>query len=262
MMWRGSLLVTILMAVPAAIGVLQAQTLPPPPAYTYDVVSIHRSDPAEVNVRVSEGPQGGLRTINTSALHLIAAAYKVNEYQIADAPHWADAEHFDVMFTPDKAEATPVADALPKEWDGFFSRNLQRLQAVLRDRFGLVLRAETRELPIYVLTRAKGSEKLARQPDDKPGASIATNGDRQIRGRNATMEMLAGQLAWQLNRPVHDETHIDGHYDFKLDWIPEPGLPDGNIFTAINEQLGLRLEAGKGPVQVYVVEKIEQPSEN
>ena len=135
---------------------LCAQTLPPQPVYTYDVVSIHKSDPAERNIRVTEGPQGGLRTINTSVLHLIAAAYKVEEYRIFGAPKWADSEHFDVMFTPDKAETTPAADAMAKEWDGFFSHNLQRLQAVLRDRFGLVVRTETREMPIYLLTQAKG----------------------------------------------------------------------------------------------------------
>ena len=132
------------LSIPIAIAMLQGQTMPPPPAYTYDVVSIHKSDPAETNVHIGEGPQGGLRTTNTSVLKLIAAAYKVEDYQIIGAPRWADSEHFDIMFTPDKDETTPAADAVPKEWDGFFSHNLQRLQAVLRDRFGLVLRAETR----------------------------------------------------------------------------------------------------------------------
>ena len=101
-----------------------------------------------------------------------------------------------------------------------------------------------------------------RQPDGASGQNIATNGDRQIVGGNATMQMLAGQLSWQLHRPVHDDTQIEGRYNFRLDWVPGPDLPEGSIFTSLTDQLGLRLDASKGPVSVYVIEKLEQPSEN
>jgi len=287
MTWRGSLPLTrtakamIFTAcvagalAPFAIGVLRSQTLPPPPAYTYDVVSIHKSDPGQRNVHMGEGPQGGVRTINTSVLILISAAYKVQTYQIIGAPGWVSSEHFDVTFTPDRAEAVVDPSKSLKEWQSSWSRNMQRLQAVLRDRFRLVLRAETRELPIYGLDQAKGGAKLSPHMDGRPGPSIQTNGDRQITATDATMEMLAEQLSMMLGRPVHDETGLQGRFDLKLDWTPDLDSPMGqslqspinsaagpSIFTALTEQLGLRLESKKGPVQVYVVEKIERPSEN
>lgn len=258
-------------SIPFVIGVINAQTLPPPPAYTYDAVSIHKSDPAERNVHMGDdGPQGGLRTVNTSVLLLIAGAYDVQNYQIVGAPGWASSEHFDVALTPDRTEIVPDISKAPQEWQTYWKRNQQRLQAVLRDRFGLVVRAETRELPIYVLTQAKKGNKLSAHAEGGHGPSIGTNGDRQIRGTDATMAMLATQLSMQLGRPVHDKTGLDGRYDFRIDWVPDLDIAAASgsaatgpsFFTAITDQLGLRLESTKGPVPVYVVEKIEQPSEN
>ena len=262
-------------SVPFAIGVLRSQTLPPPPAYNYEAASIHKSDPGQRNVHMGEGPQGGVRTVNTTVLLLISAAYKVEPYQIIGAPGWASSEHFDVTFTPDKPEAVVDPSKSLKEWQSSWSRNMQRLQAVLRDRFRLVLRAETRELPIYGLTQAKSGARLSPHADGRPGPSIQTNGDRQITATDATTEMLAEQLSMMLGRPVQDETGLQGQFDLKLDWTPDLDSPAGqnlqspispaagpSIFTALTEQLGLRLESKKGPVQVYVVEKIERPTEN
>ena len=287
MTWRGSLPLTrtakaMLFAacvagvlVPFAIGVLRAQTLPPPPVYSYDAASIHKSDPGQRNVHMGEGPQGGVRTVNTAVLILISAAYKVQTYQIIGAPGWVSSEHFDVTFTPDTAEALGDPSKSLKEWQSSWSRNMQRLQAVLRDRFRLVLRAETRELPIYGLAQSKSGAKLSPHMDGRNRPSIQTNGDRQITATDATMEMLAEQLSMMLGRPVHDETGLQGRFDLKLDWTPDLDSPAGqslqspispaagpSIFTALTEQLGLRLQSKKGPVQVYVVEKIERPTEN
>ena len=257
-----------------ATGNACAQTSAPAPAYTYDVVSIHKSDPAAVNVHISPGPQGGLRTENTTPLVLLTVAYDVQTYQIIGAPGWVSADHFDVMFTPDKADTTPGPGASLKEFQSYLKRNQQRLQAVLRDRFGLVFRAETRELPIYSLIQAKGGNKLPPHDATKRGPSIQTNGRGQITGTGVTMEFLAQQLSMQMGRPVRDETGLTAEYDFKLDWTPDTA-PSANsvdtlsnagtgpsLFTAMTDQLGLRLESAKGPVQVYVVEKIERPSEN
>ena len=161
--------------------------------------------------------------------------------------------------------------------DGWRSRQRQRLQAVLRDRFNLALRVETRELPIYVLTVARSGHKLAAPAHPERGQNASVNGAQQIVGTNATMEALAGLVSMVLGRPVRDETGLDGAYDFKLDWAPDstqgpaarPGEPapaiepgPGSIFAALTEKLGLRLESKKGPVPVYVVEKIEKPSDN
>jgi uncharacterized protein (TIGR03435 family) len=256
--------VTILIAfaVSSVIGILRAQNLPPAPTQDYDVVSIHKSDPGATNVHIGPGPQGGLQTTNTSLLLLIAFAYDVAKYQIFGAPGWVSSDRFDVTFTPDREEIALGADPNLADSESSFVRNQQRLQAVLRDRFGLIMRGEKRELPVYLLTQARSGYKLSPHSDAKPGPSIQTNGDRQITASDATLDMLAGQLSIQLRRPVRNETLIEGRYDFTLDWVPDPDLPEGSIFTAITDQLGLRLESTKGPVQVYVVEKIQQPSEN
>ena len=273
MTWRGSLPVTLrakamlaaatvaAVSVPFVIGILRAQTLPPAPAYTYDVVSIHKSAPGSNNHMIGPGPQGGWRAQNMPVLSLIETAYRVQDYQIIGAPAWASSEAFDITFTPEKTEIPLGSDPGLKQLEASMSRNAQRMQAVLRDRFGLVLRAESRELPIYNLVQAKGGHKLV--PADPGGHPSLGENERQITGTRANPGLLAQMLSGQLGRPVHDETGLNGEYDFKMDWAPdsEPGAGQ-SIFTALNDQLGLRLESAKGPVQVYVIEKIEHPSEN
>ena len=139
-------------------------------------------------------------------------------------------------------------------------RNAMRLQSVLRDRFGLVLRSEHREMSIYRLVTAKGGAKLTLHTSGDASPSLSSNG-RQITGTNVTVWMLAQQLSQLLGRPVHDETNLEGQFDFKVS--PEPDGPmSESLFTALPDQLGLKLESAKGPVQVYVVEKLEQPTEN
>jgi uncharacterized protein (TIGR03435 family) len=150
------------------------------------------------------------------------------------------------------------------------SHNAQRMQAVLRDRFGLVLRAENRELPVYNLLQAKGGHRLSPHDSAIPRPPSLRSNGRQMTGTGVNVGMLAQQLSLLLDRPVHDETGLTGEYDFKLDGTadPGPGNPSNggelgpSIFTALSDQLGLRLESTKGPVQVYVIEKVEHPSEN
>lgn len=196
------------------------------------------------------------------ALALIAFAYHVEDYQILGASGWASSKGYDITFTPDKAE-TPLGEAPGvKSIEDFMGRNAERMQAVLRDRFSLVLRAETRELPIYTLTVAKSGHKLSPHNPARRGPSLSGDG-HELTGTGVPVSMLAQSLSRMLNRPVRDEAHIDGDFDFKLDWAPDSEPAAGpSIFTALNDQLGLRLESTKGPVQVYVVEKVERPSEN
>lgn len=245
---------------------LCAQTLPPAPAYTYDVVSIHRSAPGQTNSRIGPGPQGGLRAQNTPALALLTFAYDVREFQFADVPPWVRDETFDLSFTPDRSEKLPEQGTPRNEIDAFFSRNRQRLQAVLRDRFGLVLRAESRTMPVYALAISKSGSKLT--PGDSavfPSVHASVNAEGHVTATSASIRMLTDLLSSMLDRPVVNETGLDGIYDFKLDWTPDTndnaaGGP--SIFTAVSEQLGLRLEGKKAPAPVYVIEKIDKPGDN
>jgi len=207
-----------------------------------------------------------------SVMRLLTLAYSVRAYQIAGAPAWASSINYDVVFTPNKAEIARDPDpAPPHAGQVVQSRNQQRLQAVLRDRFGLVLRAEMHELPIFLMTQAKSGAKLTVHPADDSRHYIRMNdsGTRQMDAVDATMKGLALTLSSIVGRPVNDGTGLTGQYDFKLNWTPDSGAspdhsddPGPSIFTALTDQLGLSLKSTRGPVQVYVIEKIERPSEN
>jgi bla regulator protein blaR1 len=265
----------VAVAVPFVTGIICAQTLPPSPTYTYGVVSIHPSGPGHQGSHIGPGPQGGLSTTNTSVMRLLTFAYDVRDYQFIGAPGWVSADPFDVSFTPDKAETTPGPNVAMKELQASMSRSRQRLQAVLRDRFGLLLRAETRELPVYALTQAKSGHKLS--PSSLSGTGPSMQGGRggSLTANNATIKMLTDELSSILERPVTDETGLSGQYNFKLTWNPQlMSLSEGpatgagssatgaSLFSALTDQLGLKIESKKGPVTVYMIEKIQKPSQN
>lgn len=279
MTWSGSLPVTpggkamltaaaiAAISLPFALGILRAQTLPPTPAYGYDAVSIHRASPDEKGENFNVGPQGGLRALNVSALHLLVFAYNIRDFEVIDAPGWMSSERYDITLTPDSPDKSPNANSSAAEALGSFHRNQQRMQAVLRDRFGLVLRTEKRELPIYVLVQAPGGTRITRVSDDHP-ASLHNN-NNHLEGSGTPISLLTNFLAFQVGRPVNDETGLTGLYDYKMDWTPDGAAADPqsattgpSLFTALREQLGLRLESRKGPATVYIIEKLEHPSEN
>jgi uncharacterized protein (TIGR03435 family) len=253
-------------AVPVTIGVLRSQTLPPPPAYGYEVVSIRPSPPGQTGSHLRPGPQGGLTGQNVTALFLITFAYNARDYQFVNLPSWISSEHYDLSYTPDKPEAGPSPKMTNQEMEAQFHRQQQRMQAVLRDRFGLVLKAETREMPVYALTVAKGGPKLQPPKDPKAPTHMSTS-INQVTGVSVPLNMLTTSLSALLGRFVRDETGLSGQYDFELKWTPDsqpvnPDDPGASIFTAIQEQLGLKLEARRGPVPVFVVEKIQKPEAN
>jgi len=260
----------------AVVGSLHAQ-LAPTRAYTYDVVSIHKADPVERNSGFSPGPQGGLHARNDTAMQLLTFAFDAHEHQLVGVPGWAKADRFEIYLTPDRAEAPLPDHANQAELDGWLIRNRQRMQAVLRDRFGLVIRSETREMPLYALTISNGGHKLSAPANPGRGVSLNINGGQQIVARSSTMKMLADSLAMLMGRFVRDETGLEGYFDFKMDFsrdstgadlVPRSeAAPAGDsgrpsIFTALTEQLGLRLESKKGPVPILVVEKLDRPTEN
>ncbi len=277
MTWQASLPVTMrakttitiaalaTLSVPIAIGVLRAQSLPPEPAWTYSVASIHRSAPDAHGSQWDTGPQGGLHTINTTAQTLLEWAYRIPEYRLTGLPSWATSEHYDVLFTSAEPETGESRLANAAEMTRR-NRNWQRLQKVLQDRFHLILREETHQLPVYALVQDKNGAKLAQAAtqqsnfmQDRPGHLVATA---------QMIDRMPQFLEQELGRPVIDRTGLKGLFDFTLEWDPNLNSSDNgsptrpSLVTALQEQLGLRLESEKGPVQVYVVEKIERPTEN
>jgi uncharacterized protein (TIGR03435 family) len=254
------------------MGVICAQTSPPAPAYTYEVVSIHKSKWGQTRQIISPGTGGGLRTQGTTLMTLLGYAYKVPEQRITGAPGWVTSDRFDVSFTPAKGQSESGPGTGAKEGEAYADRNRQRMQAVLRDRFSLVLRVETHEMPIYALVPARRGLKLTRSVDPKGGPSVNDNGGR-VTAAGVTLRFFAAYLSGKVDRPVVDETASDVEYDIKLEYSPEetahakpdeaPPLFGGpSIFTALTQQLGLRLESRRGPLPFLVIEKIHRPTEN
>ena len=195
---------------------------------------------------------------NVTLLMLLDWAYRLPQTQILDAPAWLRSTYFDIDA---KLEA---ADAPANLSDGEDQARKRRMvQALLGERCKLKLHGETRVLPAYDLVIAKGGSKL--QPSTNGGLSIST-GRSRLNEQGLTPAMLAEQLSYVAGRVVVDRTNLSGRFDVKLQWTPD-GTPIGEnsppaLFTAIQEQLGLRLDSAKEPVDVLVIDHVELPSAN
>ena len=195
---------------------------------------------------------------------LIAAAYNLNPHVISGGPEWMESEHYDIAaLTP--GGVRPTRD-----------EQMGMLRKLLTDRFQLSFHREPREFSIYVLEVAKGGPKLkdAAKPDEAPTViNVVYPQSIKLPARNATMEDFASMLQRAvLDRPVVDKTGLTGRYDFDLEWAQDESQFNGEIppaaadasaaplFTAIQQQLGLRLVATKGQVDALIVDKAERPS--
>lgn len=258
-------LLTLALAVPQ----LHAQD----PPKEFEVASIKPAAPGAHGVRLQITPGGGFVGTNITVKFLIQQAYGVRDFQISGGPSWIGSEHYDINA---KAEGTTSADQLKPV-----------IQALLADRFKLTIHRDTKELPMYTLVVAKGGPKLqeSASPAGPPGpggpgkGGMIRMGRGMINGQQMSMTMFATQLAQQLGRSVTDKTGLSGSYDLKLEWTPDesqspfPRDPaaeaahpiDTNgptIFTALQEQLGLKLESQKGPVEILIIDRIEKATEN
>jgi bla regulator protein blaR1 len=249
---------------PVAIGYLRAQTLPPEPQYRFEEAVIRKGDPSARGVRIGPGPQRGIRTQNTTVIDLIRFAFEVQSYQIVGGPKWVQDERFDITASADSEPIQPSPDMPRSKMEEMFSRQRQRMQALLRDRFGLVLRADEREMPIFALVVSKRGIKF--KPTDgnpKDGRGLSVNPGR-LQTRGMTLSDLARGLAGVTGKPVVDQTGLAGEFDITIEFAPDdsPDAGKGSIFTAIEEQAGLRLESKRGKAPVFVIEKLEKPTEN
>jgi uncharacterized protein (TIGR03435 family) len=223
------------------------------PRLAFDVASIkpHLPTPGPFRSSTQVDPQG-IRYSNVTLKSAIAQAYSVASYQIIGGPEWLASERYDIM----AKAGTPT----PKP------QLMLMLRALLEERFGLRLHQETRELPIYALVVGKGGPKI-RPVEDTGATELGGGDDHQLTARQVSMEALARTFSRQFNRQVVDMTGLHGVFDFNLDYAPgDAATPDdalaASIFTAVQEQLGLRLEARKGPVEVVVIDHTGKPSQN
>jgi bla regulator protein blaR1 len=251
----------------------------------FEVASIKPSGPNGRNVTLQFQPGGGLNIQGMPLKGLIASAYNMqcgkncNNF-ISGGPGWIDSTSFDIVAkAPSGAE--PGSD--PREMSAaqrnvVFNRTRQRLRALLAERFQLTIRQEMKEMPVYALVVAKNGHKL--KESTKGGESGSVRGERGVMiAENTPISMLLVNLQGISGRTVLDRTGLTGRYDFRLEYTPDSGggakgpadaekveavAGDSgpSIFTALQEQLGLRLEATRGPVETIVIERVEKPSEN
>lgn len=229
---------------------------------------MHESEPHEHNSIWSSPYDGNFKAENISVMSLIHWAYDMPETRILHAPGWAGTTNFNIDATTDPSVDRQLK-SLPSEVGR--ERKQEMVQALLADRFQLALHTETRQLPIYILVVAKGGAKLGTA--QQTGSSVSTgNGRIEVQMANS-VAVLAEELSKVVGRDVIDETGIAGRYDLKLQWTPDvfadpaanpsPSPDSGpSIFTALEEQLGLKLKPANGPVRVLVIDHIEMPSEN
>jgi uncharacterized protein (TIGR03435 family) len=226
-------------------------------APAFEVASI-KAHPGPITF--SKGPLVSGASLTGTAitlLDLIADAYGLRYDQVSGGPNWLGSDHFDIV--------------AKSAGEGPLARNqaMQMLQGLLADRFQLKAHREMKETAVYALVVGKNGSKLKESaPDEAGGFSVRGNGiEMQMQASKGTMDKLAYQLSLTAGRPVLDRTGLSGHYTYKLDWLPANAAapPDSDvpsIFTAVQEQLGLRLEATRAPIEILVIDRAERPSEN
>jgi len=272
-----------LMAVLAARAFCQSATP------QFEVASVKEAPPPTGNgIRVRMGGDAGrLDYANVTLRDCIRIAYRVKEYQIS-GPDWLSAQRYDLVA---KLPEGASRDQVP-----------EMLQALLADRFKLKVHRDTKEQPIYALVVAKNGPKIKQSDPNEgppggavpPGAPGGPRGMMQIgrgslQAKQMTVSNFADLLARIVDRPIVDMTELKGNYDFKLEYTPDPrvmqkmmmgaGMPPGgpppgaaaegpsesgpSIFTAVQEQLGLKLDGRKAPIELLVIDSVEKvPTEN
>jgi uncharacterized protein (TIGR03435 family) len=235
----------------AILTLLAAALLAQTPGF--EVASIRPTGPDERCGTIEPLPGGGLRVCGLALKTIVTWAYDVQDYQVVGGPSWTEKDSWDILAKPpaDNAQAAPMEyEKMTGPQQAAYMRLIRsRLQSLLAVRFHLALRREMREQTAYALTIAKGGPKMR-----EAAGGMIRRGRGEIVSRGANMESL-------VRRPVTNETGLAGNYEFALQWTPDntPDASGPSIFTAIEEQLGLRLEARKAPVETLVIEKAERP---
>ena len=258
----------------------RAQAPLPSADAAFEAASVKRNVSGETRLRF-ETPAGRVTGINVPLRFLIRQAYRVPEARIVGGPTWVDTARFDIL-----ASAPGSANA---------DTTRQMLRTLLKERFGLTVHAELREMPIYVLRLARTDGSLG--PNLRHSTTDCTGrgstvvagrvqcgilvsqgpGSGSLRGGSATIGNFVRLLGDFLERPVNDGTGLTGPFDLELQFTAErsstPGapVPGGlaaasgpdeipSVFTALREQMGLRLDAEKGRADVWVIDRVSVPT--
>jgi uncharacterized protein (TIGR03435 family) len=261
---------------------------------SFEVASVKTNTSGDQRVMIQTPPGGRFTATNVPLRNLIVLAYRLQNFQLIGGPDWIRSERFDIVA---KAEGNlpPFTPSGPPE------PLLGMVRTLLAERFKLVVHHETRELPIYALVVARTDGKLGPQlhpavvdceaaalrarggpPPGPPPGERPTCGMRigpgQMMAGGTPLSQFVNPLSQFVQRTVIDRTGLTGAFDFDLSWTPDqlpqgpppPGAPplppiDPNgpsIFTALQEQLGLKLDAQRGPVDVIVIDRAERPTED
>jgi len=236
----------------------------------FDVVSIKPSDPLSNGMHFGISPSGTFEAKGVTLLDLISQAYDVRVFQIIGASGWMGTDKYEII-TKDEAKGPSGADLNAmneKQRQDFHDRLVEKLQVMLADRFQLKLHREKKEMPVYALVIGKGGIRMqvsseSDAHDSGMNGSRTDDGKSSLTGKNLPLEHLVRFLSNQTARPVIDQTGLTGKYNFKMIYAPDMNdLTGPSIFTALQEQLGLKLESQKGPADVLVIDSVQKPSEN
>ena len=241
---------------------------------TFDAFEVATIKPADPN---SQGRYIRMQGVNRfqakgfTLKALVAAAYSLTPRALSGGAAWTDSDPYDIL-------ASTPGDVQPS-----LDEQMSMLRKLLTDRFQLIFHREPRELPVFAITLAKGGPKLKQSaapsgalpyltntiyPEEKGGVHVL------LPARNANMTQFAAMMQRAVvDRAVVDQTGLPGTYDFDLEWTPDDSQFGGQLprsvestrpglFTAMQEQLGLRMEATRGLVQALVIDRVERPSAN
>lgn len=225
---------------------LSAQTL------RFEVASVKPSPKPAMPRRPMNADPARVYYNSITAKQLVEIAYKTADWNIQGGPSWFDADDWDVAATLPAGSTQAQIPAM--------------LQALLADRFHLGLQSASREMSVYELSAAKNGPKL------KPGAASDQWNDQGVMNggifagklilHQCTMGALAQILASRAGRPVLDKTNLNGIFDVTLTWSDKPDSTEPDLYTALQQQLGLKLTPAKDAVGVLLVTHIEKPSAN
>lgn len=226
----------------------------------FEVASIKPAVHPKTDGGIGALPGGGIRVESMTLKALVAFAWGLQSFQVSGGPRWVDSEYYDIVA---KAPDDPAAKNPGR---------VEMLRSLLMSRFGLSFHYESRESSYYDLVR--GGDRLA--PGLAPsGGSCANAGEEnrcsslhfasgEIYATAISVKALAEAVSRLTGRVVVDRTGLSGSYNVKLEWAADnsPDLAGPSIFTAVQEQLGLKLESRKGPVAILVIDTAEKPTNN